>query len=151
MIGIEDRLSETARGRGPVADSLWIYHVSLSCCGLEVAAAAGPRFDWERLGCRVVEDHRSADVLFVSGPVTEGVADQLRGVHGEMREPRFVVAVGSCASTGGMFSVEGRGSLRGLDSVIPVDLFIPGCPPRPESLIHALLRLQDRIGRRAAR
>jgi NADH-quinone oxidoreductase subunit B len=149
MIGIEDRHSETRERKGPLADSLWIYHVSFSCCGLEVAAAAGPRFDWERLGCKVVEDHRNADVLFISGPVTECVVEQLRIIHGEMRAPRFVVAVGSCASTGGMFSLESDKALRGLDAYIPVDLFIPGCPPRPESLIHAVLRLQDKIGRRA--
>lgn len=151
MIGIEDRHSETRERKGPLADSLWIYHVSLSCCGLEVSAASGPRFDWERLGCRVVEDHRNADVLFVSGPVTGGVVDEIRKIYSEMREPRFVVAVGSCASTGGMFSIEGPGAVRGLDAYVPVDLFIPGCPPRPESLIHALLRLQDKIGRRAQR
>ncbi len=149
MIGVEDRHSEARERRlGPLAESLWIYHVSFSCCGLEVGAAAGPRFDWERLGCKVVEDHRNADVLFVSGPVTEGVVEQLREIYGEMREPRFVVAVGSCASTGGMFSLEGEKPLKGLDASIPVDLFIPGCPPRPESLIHAVLRLQDKIGRR---
>ncbi len=149
MIGIEDRHSETRERKGPLADSLWIYHVSLSCCGLEVGAAAGPRFDWERLGCRVVEDHRNADVLFISGPVTATVVDELRVIHGEMRAPRFVVAVGSCASTGGMFSLEGERAIQGLDAFIPVDLFIPGCPPRPESLIHAILRLQDKIERRA--
>jgi NADH-quinone oxidoreductase subunit B len=148
VIGVEDRFGETRERRGPLADSLWIYHVSLSCCGIEVGATAGPRFDWERLGCRIVEDHRNADVLFVSGPVTEGVADELRTIYGEMREPRFVVAVGACASTGGMFSIEGGKPVRGLEAYVPVDLFIPGCPPRPESLIHAVLRLQEKIGRR---
>jgi len=148
MIGVEDRHSEKRERQGPLADSLWIYHVSLSCCGLEVSAASGPRFDWERLGCRVVEDHRNADVLFVSGPVTGGVVEELRKIYSEMRVPRYVVAVGSCSSTGGMFSIEGPSAVRGLEAYVPVDLFIPGCPPRPESLIHALLRLQDKIGRR---
>ena len=148
MIASGDRLVETREHKGPLADSLWIYHVSLSCCGLEVGAAAGPRFDWERLGCRLVEDHRNADVLWVSGPVTEGVTRELHQIYSEMREPRFVVAAGSCASTGGMFSIEGGRPIRGLDAYVPVDLFIPGCPPRPESLIHAVLRLQDKIGRR---
>lgn len=148
MIGVDDRLGEVYKRKGPLAESLWIYHVNFSCCGLEVGAAAGPRFDWERLGCKVVEDHRNADVLFISGPVTPEVVEQLRVVYSEMREPRYVVAVGSCASTGGMFSLEGKQKpLTGLDAFIPVDLFIPGCPPRPESLIHALLRLQDKIGR----
>lgn len=149
MIGIEDKLDPSHSRKGPLADSLWIYHVNLSCCGLEVAAAAGPRFDWERLGCKVVEDHRNADVLFVSGPVTGGVVEELRAIYQEMREPRFVVAVGSCASTGGMFGMEGEKSIRGLDAYVPVELFIPGCPPRPESLIHAVLRLQDKIWRRS--
>lgn len=129
------------------ADSLWIYHVGLSCCTLEAEAAAGPRFDWERLGCRVVTDHRNADVLFVSGPVTPGLEGELKKIHSEMREPKFVVAVGSCASTGGMFSLEGKNRLPGLEAIIPVDLFIPGCPPRPESLIHALIKLQEKIRR----
>jgi NADH-quinone oxidoreductase subunit B len=129
-----------------LAESVWIYHAALSCCSLEVQAAGGPRFDWERLGCRLVDDHRNADALFVSGPITPAMAVELKRMYEEMREPKFVVAVGSCASTGGMFSMEGEHQLCGLDKFIPVDLFIPGCPPRPESLIHAVLRLQERIG-----
>jgi NADH-quinone oxidoreductase subunit B len=148
MIVSEDHVAEEHPRKGPLADSLWIYHVSLSCCGLEVNAAAGPRFDWERLGCRIVEDHRNADALFISGPVTPSLVKELQKIHAEMRPPKFVVAVGSCSSTGGMFSFEGEQQLKGLDGYIPVDLFIPGCPPRPESLIHAILRLQDKIGRR---
>jgi NADH-quinone oxidoreductase subunit B len=147
MIGLEDRFIEARERKGPKAESLWIYHAELSCCGLEVGAAAGPRFDWERQGCRIVEDHRSADVLLVSGPITEGTVEQLREIHRQMREPRFVVAAGGCACTGGMFGLEGEKQLRGLEAYIPVDLFIPGCPPRPESLIHAILRLQEKIGR----
>lgn len=129
-----------------VGASLWIYHVWLSCSGLEVEAAAGPRFDWERLGCRIVEDHRNADVMFVSGPVTPAIAPELKKIYEEMRSPKFVVAVGGSASTGGMFSLEGEHQLKGLDAYIPVDLFIPGSPPRPESLIHAVLRLQEKLG-----
>jgi NADH:ubiquinone oxidoreductase subunit B-like Fe-S oxidoreductase len=111
-----------------------------------VEAAAGPRFDWERLGCRIVEDHRNADVMFVSGAVTPGIAEELKKIYSEMRAPKYVVAVGSSASTGGMFSIEGKHQLKGLDAYIPVDLFIPGCAPRPESLIHALLKLQEKAG-----
>ncbi len=129
-----------------LADSIWVYHVALSCCSLEVEAAGGPRFDWERLGCRIVDDHRNADVLFVSGPIPRALGEEMKRIYGEMPDPKFVVAVGSCASTGGMFSLEGEHQLLGLDKFIPVDLFIPGCPPRPESLIHAMLRLQDKIG-----
>lgn len=131
------------------ADSLWIYHLALSCCSLEVDAASGPRFDWERLGCRLVTDHRSADALFVSGPITPAIASELKRMYEEMRDPKFVVSVGSCASTGGMFALEGPAKLPGLESIIPVDLFIPGCPPRPESLIHAVIKLQEKILRNA--
>ncbi len=129
------------------ADSLWIYHVWLSGDGLEVEAAAGPRFDWERLGCKLVDDHRNADVLFVSGPVPAMLAPELKRIYEEMASPKYVVAVGSSASTGGMFSVEGKYQINGLDSIIPVNLFIPGNPPRPESLIHAVLRLQEELSR----
>lgn len=126
-----------------LSESLWIYHVWLSGDGLEVEAAAGPRFDWERLGCRLVDDHRNADVLFVSGPVPPALAGELKRIYDEMSAPKYVVAVGSSASTGGMFSVEGKYQINGIDSIIPVNLFIPGNPPRPESLIHAILRLQE--------
>jgi NADH:ubiquinone oxidoreductase subunit B-like Fe-S oxidoreductase len=142
--------SGTARnptGGRAIADSLWIFHLWLSYSGLEVEAAAGPRFDWERLGCRIVDDHRNADALFVSGPVTPAIVPELQRVYQEMRDPKFVVAVGSCASTGGMFALESKYQLKGLDAYIPVDFFIPGSPPRPESLIHAVLRLQEKLGR----
>lgn len=139
-------LNKENRTIGARSNSLWIYHLSLSCCALEVDAATGPRFDWERLGCKVVKDHRNADVLWVSGPLTEPVIEEIKKIYAEMRSPKFVIASGSCASTGGMFSVELGKPLKGLDAHIPVDIFIPGCPPRPESLIHAVLRLQDKIG-----
>lgn len=125
--------------------SLWIYHLSLSCCSLEAIAAAGPKFDWERMGCRFVNDHREADILLVSGPVTSSLADELKKIYSEMREPKYVVAAGVCACTGGMFSESKPHIVRGLDVYIPVDLFIPGCPPRPESFIHAILSLQGKI------
>lgn len=138
---------ESKKTDRPLAESLWIYHAWLSCSGLEVEAAAGPRFDWERLGCRVVDDHRNADVMFVSGPVTPVIAPELKRIYAEMRAPKFVVAVGGCASTGGQFSLEGPHQLLGLDAYIPVDFFIPGSPPRPESLIHAISCLQEKLGR----
>jgi NADH-quinone oxidoreductase subunit B len=149
MAGQGKRMSANVGARKEqksLAASLWIYHVWLSCSGLEVEAAAGPRFDWERLGCRIVDDHRNADVIFVSGPVTAAIAPELKRIYEEMRPPKFVVAVGGCASTGGMYSLEGKYQLQGLDAHIPVDLFIPGSPPRPESLIHAVLRLQEKLG-----
>jgi NADH-quinone oxidoreductase B subunit len=126
--------------------SLWIYHLALSCCALEVGAASGPRFDWERLGCKFVSDHRNADVLLVSGPVTKGLVPELKRIYQEMRAPKFVVAVGSCASTGGMFGMDSATGIEGLNQYIPTDVFVPGCPPRPESIIHAIQRLQEKVG-----
>lgn len=138
---------EKKRVLGNAVDSLWVYHAALSCCALEVEAASGPRFDWERLGCKIVKDHRNADVLFVSGPVTHAIGEELKKIYSEMRGLKLVLAIGSCASTGGMFAAgEGKG-LNGLDKYIPVDLFVPGCPPRPESMIHAILRLQEKMKR----
>lgn len=131
-------------------DSLWVFHAALSCCSLEVEATTGPRFDWERLGCKTVRDHRSADVLFVSGPVTKPVGSELQRIYSEMRGHKFIVAVGSCAATGGMFAVTEGSGLTGLDKYVPVDIFVPGCPPRPESVIHAILRLRDKILRSGA-
>lgn len=128
-------------------ESIWVYHVALSCCGLEVDAATGPRFDWERLGCKIVNDHRHADLLFISGPVNRHLGPEIKRVHGEMKKGTFVVAVGSCASTGGMFSAA-PSDLGGIDNFIPVDIFVPGCPPRPESLIHAVLMLKEKMKRR---
>lgn len=146
MSNLEKNVEPISQREQALANSIWIYHVGLSCCSLEVEAAAGPRFDWERLGCKIVSDHRNADALFISGPVPPVLFPQIKQLYSEMRDPKFVIAVGSCASTGGMFSVEGKHRLSGLEECIPVDFFIPGCPPRPESLIHAILRLQERIG-----
>ena len=127
------------------AESIWVYHLDLFCCGQEVNAASGPRYDWERIGCKIIANHRQSDLLIVSGPVTPEISTEIRRIYNEMKSPRFVMAVGSCACTGGMFSIEDVSNVRSLEQVIPVDLFVPGCPPRPESIIYGILQLKEKI------
>lgn len=126
--------------------SLWTFNMSTSCCLLEVASAFGPRFDLERFGVLLKSLPTEADLLILSGPITEAMRDEVVQVYRKMQEPKFVISMGSCANTGGMFA-ESPGVVPGVDAIVPVDLFIPGCPPRPEALIHGILRLQEHIRR----
>ncbi|ABL78469.1 NADH-quinone oxidoreductase subunit B family protein [Thermofilum pendens] len=123
--------------------SLWVYHFnSGGCngCDIEFVAALTPRFDLERLGVQLVPSPRHADVLVVTGPVTRASADALKTIYDQVPEPRIVVAFGTCACSGGVFS-NCYNVLGGADKVLPVDVKIPGCPPKPESLLHALSRI----------
>ncbi len=124
--------------------SLWAFNLSTSCCLLEIVSTMGPRFDLERFGVLSKTLPTEADLLLISGPITEPMRDEIINVYRKMKEPKFVISIGSCANTGGMFA-ESPGIVPGVDALVPVDLFIPGCPPRPEALIHGLLRLQERI------
>ncbi len=130
--------------------SFWIYNGGLSCCTMEVLSVSGPRYDWERFGCISVSDPGNADVLIVAGPVTESMREEVRSAYEKMRSPKFVISVGSCANTGGMFVDLSYTVTHGLESILPVDLYVPGCPPRPEALLHALIGLQKKIARQAA-
>ena len=123
--------------------SFWIYHVNLSCCGLEVVAAAGPRFDWERLGCKLVMDHKIAEVLLVSGPVNEKLGLELKKIHSEMVGRRLVISMGSCANSGGMFATGSIRQILPLENFLPVSAYVPGCPPRPESVLKSILFLRE--------
>lgn len=125
--------------------SLWTYYLNLSCCGLEFQSALGPRYDWERFGAVVVDDPANADLLIIDGPVNETSKSRVLEVYSLMRSPKFVISMGSCANSGGMFASDDSAVLRGVDSIIPVDLFVPGCPPRPEAMINALITLQNKI------
>lgn len=142
---VVDKKANTSRALGwATSGSLWTFNLSTSCCLLEVMSAFGPRFDLERFGVLKKNLPKEADLLILSGPITEPMRDEVVQVYRKMREPKFVISVGSCANTGGMFA-ESPGIVSGVDALVPVDLFIPGCPPRPEALIHGLLRLQERI------
>ena len=123
-----------------------IHYNTGSCngCDIETLDALTPRYDIERLGIKLQGSPRHADVLLATGPVTLQSADRLVRIYEQMPEPKFVVAIGACALTGGVF----HGSynvIGGIDKILPVDAFIPGCPPRPEAIIHGLVQLMNKL------
>jgi NADH-quinone oxidoreductase B subunit len=128
-------------------NSPWIIHFnSGSCngCDIEILATLTPRYDLERLGVKIQGSPRHADVLICTGPVTRQARDRLLRVYEQMPEPKFVVAVGSCGLTGGVF----HGSYNivgGIDEVLPVSAYIPGCPPRPEAIIYGVVALLESL------
>jgi NADH-quinone oxidoreductase B subunit len=123
--------------------SVWVFHVNAaSCngCDIEILASLTPRYDIERLGVELVPSPRHADVLLVTGTVNSLMKDRLKVIYEQMPEPRHVVAVGACALGGGVMK-DCYNAGRGIDGVIPVDLYIPGCPPRPEAIIFGIMKL----------
>jgi NADH-quinone oxidoreductase subunit B len=132
------------------ANSLWFTSTGGGCCADELLNAIGCRYDLERFGCVAQPDPRQADLLFVTGALTYRGAPALKALYDQMLEPKYVIAVGSCANCGGMFGPELSYSVvPGADRVVPVDVYVPGCPPRPEALMNGLLALQDKIQRGA--
>jgi len=128
-------------------NSLWIIHFNTgSCngCDIEILDLLTPRYDVERLGILAESTPRHADVLLCTGPVTRQVKDGLWQIYSQMASPKWVVAVGSCSNTGGIFHGSDT-TLGGVDAVLPVDLYIPGCPCRPEAIIEGLVSLRERI------
>ena len=124
--------------------SLWPATFGLACCAIEMMATAGPRFDISRFGMeRFSATPRQADLMIVAGRVSQKMAPVLRQIYDQMAEPKWVLAMGVCASSGGMFN--NYAIVQGVDHVVPVDIYLPGCPPRPEMLLHAILKLHDKI------
>lgn len=136
-----ENLLKWARSR-----SLWYVTTGAGCCADEVLSALGCRYDLERFGCVPQVDPRQADLLIVSGAVSYKTASRLKNLYDSMPSPKYVLAVGSCASCGGMFSPEYSYSVvPGADRIIPVDVYVPGCPPRPESIMNGLIALKKKI------
>ena len=127
------------------SNSLWPVTFGLACCAIEMMAAGGARYDLSRFGYEVFRPSpRQADLMIVAGTVTDKMAPILRRLYDQMPEPKYVMAMGSCAITGGPFA-DSYSVVRGVDKIVPVDVFIPGCPPRPEALIDGFLKLKAKL------
>ncbi len=133
------------------ANSLWPLTFGLACCAIEMMSAAGPRFDLDRFGAGVFRaTPRQADVMIVAGTVTAKMAPTVVRLYNQMPAPKWVIAMGNCAISGGPFKLDfNYNVIEGVGSLVPVDVVVPGCPPRPEALIEAFLRLEEKLtGRR---
>jgi NADH-quinone oxidoreductase subunit B len=125
-------------------NSVWPAQFGLACCAIELMAVGGPRFDIARFGMeRFSASPRQADLMIVAGRVSQKMAPVLRQIYDQMPEPKWVLAMGVCASSGGMFN--NYAIVQGVDHVVPVDMYLPGCPPRPEMLLDAILKLHEKI------
>ncbi len=125
--------------------SVWPLTFGLACCAIEMIAASTARFDIARFGAEVFRPSpRQSDLMLVSGTVTLKMAPVLKRLYDQMPDPKWVIAMGACSSVGGPFNT--YSVLQGVDRVVPVDVYVTGCPPRPENLFYALLKLQDKIG-----
>ncbi|MBL6763882.1 MAG: NADH-quinone oxidoreductase subunit NuoB [Verrucomicrobiae bacterium] len=124
--------------------SLWPMPMGLACCAIELMAAGASKFDIARFGAEVMRfSPRQSDVMIVAGTVTYKMALAVRRVYDQMPAPKWVIAMGACASTGGMY--RSYAVLQGVDNIIPVDVYVAGCPPRPEALLDALIKLQGKV------
>lgn len=154
---MDEQLKSELRRQGVVAtslqelynwgrrSSLWPLNFGLACCAIEMIAATMARYDLARFGAEVFRPSpRQADLMIVAGTVTKKMAPQVVRLYNQMPEPKYVISMGACAISGGPFK-QGYNVLKGIDRYIPVDVYIPGCPPRPEALIDAFLMLQKKI------
>jgi len=126
--------------------SLWPAMFGLACCAIEMMSASASRFDLARFGSEVFRaSPRQSDLMIVSGRVCQKMAPVLRQIYDQMPDPKWVIAMGACASSGGVYN--NYAVIQGVDKIVPVDVYVPGCPPRPEALIDAIIKLQEKIER----
>jgi NAD(P)H-quinone oxidoreductase subunit K len=125
--------------------SLWPMLYGTACCFIEFAAMIGSRFDFDRFGLVPRSSPRQADLIITAGTITMKMAPALVRLYEEMPDPKYVIAMGACTITGGMFSVDSTTAVRGVDKLIPVDVYLPGCPPRPEAVMDAIVKLRKKV------
>ena len=134
------------------SNSLWPLVFGTSCCAIEMMSTASAKYDWSRFGFEVARaSPRPADVIIIAGTIVNKMAPVLKRLYDQMPEPKYVIAMGACATSGGPFFYNTYSVVKGADHVIPVDVYIAGCPPRPEALIHAMITLQQKIKAGGAR
>lgn len=145
MLGRLSELVDWAR-----KGSLWPLTFGLACCAIEMMATVGAKYDISRFGAEVFRaSPRQADVMIVAGRVSQKMAPVLRQIYDQMAEPKWVISMGACASCGGVFN--NYAIVQGVDRIVPVDIYVPGCPPRPEQLIWGIIQLQEKIDREGIR
>ncbi|MCL4467809.1 MAG: NADH-quinone oxidoreductase subunit B [Deltaproteobacteria bacterium] len=131
-------------------NSLWPMPFGTACCAIEFMAAVGTRFDLARFGAEAMRfSPRQSDLLLVAGTISNKMAPVLKKIYDQMAEPKWVISMGSCATSGGIF--DSYPTLQGIDTIIPVDVYVTGCPPRPEALIDAIMQLQEIIKQESVR
>lgn len=126
--------------------SLWPLLYGTSCCFIEFACLIGSRFDFDRFGLVPRSSPRQADLIITAGTVTMKMAPSLVRLYEQMPDPKYVIAMGACTITGGMFSTDSYSTVRGVDKLIPVDVYLPGCPPKPEAIVDAVIKLRKKVG-----